>query len=1152
VGRFNASSPAFYGVYTSVFTITGGGGGGGNSLLTITQKKLRYVEVSSAAAVPAPTGGATSIVWRCLYRAPDVSGSPGAYLLVDKRPSNVSVPIVDRSLLTLGATYHYKETWYQETGAVGGVGGVNGVETTLDVRTHTYVNASVPPAPTIAQTTLNQTTIQLNIAGFTFSEDSIEVEVSENGGAFARWWKMLPDVKTIKKFGFLPGGAYQLRVRGVSAAGAGAYSNILSFSMPSASGVAPPALVVSTAKARDSSRVDCEIANIQQSNLAIRVELSTDGGTSWVLDHTLPALSNETIIVDRTASQACRIRMFAISAGGVSAPSNVQIVSTLATGQSYFRVSGSPSLFLTPALQDSLDAMALDYDPGTGAITSLAGLIFKQVKLRADSPGTAYYVIGQDAFVEYFRTGNSAFAVDCYNEMVKHGPPIAPLSLANFGNQTAYPGFLFNWVREHWADYLIFALTIMPALNATQQNTLKDLLFAYWKFAAVLSTDTGGVRTGAGGGQDGDSDQGSMHLWATLLMVSSATSWGRDEWKTLAWDQYADQLGTTSKFGGFVGTAPDRSSLVNTYSTSLANMVKKGHWVEGSEYNPSTRTFVMVCLMTLLTSRSFEGDYADYHGDIIRALRYAPLNDAYFKIPNKIGATNQGRSWKFQDDANVFAGNNGYIDGIANMLLVSTRFSRGIVGLGDVATSMIDLWYAENALGLNSGGAAYRRALSGYRKTLPKATLSDLPRSWVTGDKGTAWANTGFAEGNSAMMVRASPEYKFDHYERKQRGFAWYINGERVIRQVIAYDSFLERSVTDNAWAIAGVNNFNTDRVLGDLVFYGPGERGIIADKYWGLSNYYVESEAYGQSNWVGGYERPLQFCHEGHNHDLWIGNVKFTHSRLYAQNPKLMAHSAATPTIGIGPFNPDAPLINAAEGLFEHFWQIENTPTVISAKELQWTTDGGTQVNLHTLFPVGATRTIVNQSSAFGGSNVAVGERRFHAKIVPSEPWPTTDTPAFERFLAVHTVGLEYIVTPLSATDFVGAQVTKSGVADVIALFHSQSPSGALTALNRNRRRTTSASVSFTQANASATMQLVGLDPAVAWTYSINSGAAQTFAVPPEGIAEITLIGAGAKTFTLLAGGVAPPPPVATSPTNLTITEITPNSFRATWVHGV
>lgn len=738
----------------------------------------------------------------------------------------------------------------------------------------------------------------------------------------------------------------------------------------------------------------------------------------------------------------------------------------------------TPKIFWTPERQAVWNQMRAANHPW-----------WQQVKANADLSGTStsrYADLGQWATLAYQVTGDPTYAAKAFAEADNN---LKGAALPNGDGR--------NFTREHFIEYAWMYDWLRPALTDTQRQQWMDSL-NYW---ADLCLGQGGVSWGTA---LGDSDETTGHYFGLVL-------WGL---ASEGDNPRAGEFLTHSKVGGLDQTGTSRNNMRNAVSDYIRRAAG-GVWLEGTEYNLGTLQLLLMGADGVRTATGSEHfpELPAFLQDIASAQLQELTPD--LKKAFQWGDTEEPHGLK--RDRRL-----GLLNLVAGLLQGDSRGP----AMRDIANRL-----------QASSEPNFRWMMFAD----PTASASDfrvgLAPGHVASGMGVLLAHDGWNTPQSLFASHLSPRTTVHHEPHYLSNFELYRQGEFVITHVTGYDA--NEAEHHNSMLLAGLSMMDEAR--------GPIGGEVGAD-------YAYHVGATGGNRYIKGYYNPpTRFLHEWTRSLLYLPSTNAQHDtvvvfdRVNAQDPetltKLDRYTAS-----------DLSRITKAPALKQWVLHAPVSPT-LTAGAISWQTGGGQAVRVATLLPADQTRAVYDESTMGLVGTIVSSEKKFQVRIRPG-----TDR-RWDAFLNVvqaadNLSGLANDLVTSANGAAAGVILHRPGHADVLALFNAaQGPDIPSTKtvngylepdltlmdrLNTNRLQTSGYTVTWSATTASTTAFLMDLDPGTQWLGAVDGQPEQPLTVSSNGLARVTVSGAGSHTLQVRANGEA------------VVTDTTPPAFTGVQISGM
>jgi len=203
------------------------------------------------------------------------------------------------------------------------------------------------------------------------------------------------------------------------------------------------------------------------------------------------------------------------------------------------------------------------------------------------------------------------------------------------------------------------------------------------------------------------------------------------------------------------------------------------------------------------------------------------------------------------------------------------------------------------------------------------------------------------------------------------------------------------------------------------------------------------------------------------------------------------------------------------------------------TADSISWETTAGQQVSVNTLLPMGQRRMVYDENDLFADARVAPSERKWQVRILPPKDrqWDT-----FLNVVQVSDTGTRLSNLLLRSDDAQteGVLVRRVGHDDSMVMFNavpgpllpdSRVGTGSVfgpavrAALSRVRLRSNAYSVRWVGETGRTDALFLDLNPDLAWWVQFDQGQAVRLPVSRQGVARVTVPGAGAHSIRISPG---------------------------------
>jgi len=412
----------------------------------------------------------------------------------------------------------------------------------------------------------------------------------------------------------------------------------------------------------------------------------------------------------------------------------------------------------------------------------------------------------------------------------------------------------------------------------------------------------------------------------------------------------------------------------------------------------------------------------------------------------------------------------------------------------------------------------------------PAANLDDVPLQRWHPSGGLLFRRTGNDVNDSHFFFHARCEKpaSVDHGVAYQGSYQLYRRGEWVWTGPVAYTTGLRESPkvapANNCVAIEGLTHIRLSP------YFSPQQYDKVKIQKSGAYYELVECTR-GGMRWATGTTPPPRYVHEYTRGVLYVTtpdktmDLVIVFDRLNALDPESLPRF--TQYNGYGP---TTQTLIAANPRWESFIQhrVDIAP-VYTSRVCAWTTLVNGQLCRDVwLTPTDVTIQIQDLDDVtlyyLNTPTYAASERKFRARVTPvsNVQWNpllytrsvrNAGVPApVETLLTVSDGGIGCHITRAGNFDVVFIGNGTQG-ADIVSLYPTQAECEAV--LETVTLRSTGYSTTFTVVGGACDIYLVHLNPALAWTISIN-GAPQPLIVDVQGVSVLNIVGAGVKDISV------------------------------------
>jgi hypothetical protein len=725
--------------------------------------------------------------------------------------------------------------------------------------------------------------------------------------------------------------------------------------------------------------------------------------------------------------------------------------------------------------------MKAEYESNPENPTGLGGQLYRVLKDNAECV-CRYGDNGTWATLMYQITGDEKYVRIAWDR-------IAQTLLRQ--TATALSG---NFGREYSAESVVLYDWLYPGLSNSERSAF--LMKLNQMFAALLtgsrfSDPARPIRT-----SDTDQTVGSYFGLAFLFAA------------TADHNPAAIELFSRDFVGGLDATASDRTTLRNAIREYVTELAAGGEWMEGSEYNLGTVRLLLLGAEGLRTATG-----VDHFPEITRYVRDAALRPLYFMTPDRRASIQWGdlqyprgfvgRLYQWQTTNGILAG-----------------LAQGDPGSGPyVQQQVFDLATEYGISGyLTSEPSA--RFFFLFNPYAARASNEELPRDWYAPGQGMLIARDGWTKSSTLVAVHMPPGHTaVDHQVSYFGDFQAYRKGEWAITHPISYNGPSLRAEGTNTVLIGSFSSM--------LEF-----KEVTAQEEGAAGQYvYVSGTTGGQATREGYYYPPPTFLHELTRSLVYLpsndahSDTLVVYDRTNAQHPKDLpkfdrySRSDQTAILNL-------PALKQ--------WVI-HTPVepIQTASSISWETTAGQQVSVNTLLPVGQRRRVYDENELFADARVAPSERKWQVRILPPQDrqWDT-----FLNVVQVSDTGTRLSNLLLRSDDAQteGVLVRRAGHDDAMVMFNavpgpplpdSRVGAGSVfgpavrAALSRVRLRSSAYSVRWVGATSRTDALFLDLNPDLAWWMLFDQGPAVRLPVSRQGVARVTVPGAGAHSIRVSPG---------------------------------
>ncbi len=760
-----------------------------------------------------------------------------------------------------------------------------------------------------------------------------------------------------------------------------------------------------------------------------------------------------------------------------------------------------PKLLITPEYRAIMAQMKADYDAAPSAPATLGG---KWYKWAVDV--VAYGLPGPQGFIAsnsqvfaawlYQATGDPAYAQAAFTFA---DAPVATRGFLHMVNNTTSPNsnnyIGGNQSREY---FITWVLTYDWCYNAWTQAQRDQYLTQLNACATELNVQLPEAI--------GDVDQPIGDYFGMLCLHEATKDYNPHivtKFSDVRWG--APQMLTTP-------AAEDYDSTTRIILWRYYNEYVDGYWPEGSEYSEGSARLGILGLACLRTTEvaSYFPEVEAYAigranfmlhetapnntvkpqwGDDEYPRQLKPATNLYCTFPMLTGFLGdtplRSQVWKkFLD-----------VSSVAGQVIFSSQFQPI-----DKSLLMVDPY------------------------TIPAANLDNLPLQRFHETSGLLFRRTGSNAMDSHFFAHTRTEVqRVDHGVLYQGNYQLYRRGEWIWTGPVAY---FVGGVRERPAMAAANNCFATE----GLTFLQMGNKfprqyNVTTMQKSG-TNYEIVGSTRGGSMYSSGYQPPPRYVHEASRCILYVTTPNKTMDmvivldRINAVDPESLERFTRYDSFIAG-----QQAAITANPRWESFMQQRVLPT-FAAGVGTWTTAGGQlcrDVWLSPAVPSSVTALVQDLSNTTLNPNpYPAAERKWRTRFTP------VSNTQWNPLLYVRSVRNSGVSAPVETLltvtdDGIGCHVTRSGNTDVAFIGNAiQGPditplypteAECVAVLEGVTLRTTGYSTTITVVGSSCDLYLVHLNPLLTWTISVN-GAISSLAVDADGVAVVSLVGAGAKTI--------------------------------------
>ncbi|MBX6313378.1 MAG: hypothetical protein IRY99_10755 [Isosphaeraceae bacterium] len=748
-------------------------------------------------------------------------------------------------------------------------------------------------------------------------------------------------------------------------------------------------------------------------------------------------------------------------ANNVSAPVQLTVTQSNPSDQGLPSPTGrNPHLLWTPQWQASWHRAVVENNPW-----------WQLIQANADATGTAnerYGDIGNWAALAYQITGDKTYAAKA---IAKFKEVIGAYNLANI--QNGWPNG--DDSRQQFEEFCILYDWLRPAMSSS------DVQYFVNKLNYIGDLVLNHVPNVDWGTRPGDSDEDVSHYFG-LALLDLATAGDNPRAGTFLTASIGAGVDAWP-VGGLDATATDRSTLRNTVAEYAGVDAQGGRWIESSEYNLNTVNLVLLGYDAVKTATG-----TDHFPEIAQFAKQAALA----QIQNLTPDLTDSYAWGDLQEPHSFAAPTP-LRARLGLLATLAGVNRDDPTIAPIVNGVINEVAAKYADGYGKDPWAeffylydpYAPANANWRAALPQASYS--------AGMGQLRYHTGWNADDSMFGAQMSPVHFVDHEVKYFGDFQLYRKGEWALGHPLGYYSEANYGYGVNSMTIAGLSSLY--------------DRHPVAEET-GVGYAYLAGTMGGQGYYWPGYAyEPPEFLHEWTRSLVYLPSADqksdtiVVFDRVNAEDPKAQGYNLSDYW-----YQPEIDQIESAAALKQWYIHAPVQPTVTSGA-ITWTTPGGQQVQVSTITPEQQTRTIINEKQTFG-SATDDSTKGYSVVIAPktTQQWDT-----FLNVVQVSDPGTQLANTRVQSDggEADGVLVKRGGLADALVLFGAQQATRVLSA---------GYTVHWTGSAAQTEAHLFDLDPSKSWTVRIDGGAAVVLSVSAQGVANVSLSGAGAHTLVLSA----------------------------------
>jgi hypothetical protein len=856
------------------------------------------------------------------------------------------------------------------------------------------------------------------------------------------------------------------------------------------------------------------------------VEMNSDGVNAWVEVARVGKWVWDCYVTGLEPDAAYRFRVRAFNSNGYSSWSDSTNAATFKEGGHYqtdLGISVPPRTLMTPKHRAILQRMKADYDAAPSNPTTFGGRLWKHMTVNyADLSLTAprFTDYGLWGAIAYQATGNTTYAAGAYARAyglyVSKDPRVGGVSANDVRRLTIELALTYDLAQAGWTN--------------EQRDNYKAGLKAWAEYCFGLNCDNyrGGFRLS-------DSDQSAGQYFGLALINHVLDE--NDPALGLGLLQAGGSAGM-ERVGGLMPSLDDRQTVANTVLGDYPRITEGGEWIESSQYNASTVRLVTSGLEALRRARSVRGDNTDYHAALRDVSRRHGLMELARFSPDL------AQIWQWGDDE---TGRTPSLTARVATQSLSAGMARGNPTLGP-----LNLGFASEMCDV--GGTAIIQFAQSYLLIDPYAPTearTAAPAILAAPGMGALLHHDGHDPSDSFFAAIFMPNTQCDHNSRGVWGdFQLYRKGEWALTHPIWYGSFAVENDAYNSTLLCGfgsVSLTNDPKAVRRMIATA-GEPGVYS---------YIAGETHGYLKNLDYFQRPPQCIFENTRSLVYLpsadkkSDAVVVFDRMLASNPNYLPTFDGSAAVGVTRYATGA---NTGGGAASEQARINFNPVAgtrameqwllhcreeptITGNAATWTSYLGNSDLKHVcLLPSAATilkdnlvthwSPPINWNEAgipkTGGHPTYGPERRWRITVHRSDaPWPDDATPRFTTFLNVvfaadadggPTCNATLVESSAGAA-VVAAHVTRTDLDDQLVAFSAAPSTRSGTTTTFNRVLTSGFTLAWTSTG-DTEVYLFDLLPGDGWTVNVDDGGADPLTVSDQGVARITVPGAGAHTL--------------------------------------